>query len=149
VPSTPPTAFPYSLEFYDDPHTGRQPVLEWMRGLDPYLRRAIGIALREVLQRRGVEVCQGEWGKALGDGLFEFRVRRNAEEILEMYGGHAKYPEANERLTLRVFFYPHGNKLLLLLNGYDKGDDASGRRQDEEIKPARKRLHEYRSRPTP
>jgi hypothetical protein len=143
-----PVPTPYSLEFYDDPVTGRQPVLEWMRGIDPYLRRAIGVALREVLQRRGVEVCQGEWGEALGDGLFEFRVRRNAEETLEMYGRQAKRAEPDERLTLRVFFHPHGNKLLLLLNGYDKADDPSGRRQDEEIKVARKRLQEYRSRRT-
>ncbi len=136
----------FTLEFYDDRQTGREPVIDWMRELDPYLRRAVGVALREVLQRFGKDVADTEWGRALGDGLFEFRIRRNAEETIEMYGGRARPERDRQKVVLRVFFYPHGNHLVLLLSGYDKGEDASEHRQDKEIALARKRLREYRQR---
>lgn len=142
-----PSELPYKLEFYDEPGTGRMPVVEWMRSLDPYLRRAIGVALREVLQRYGVEVCKGEWGKQLGGGLFEFRVRRGADEVIAMFTDRTPRREAfRGKIALRVFVHPHGEKFLLLLGGYDKGVDPSERRQDEEIELARKRLREYRLR---
>ncbi len=41
---------------------------------------------------------------------------------------------------LRVFFCTAGRKIILLLSGYDKGRDSSGRRQDREISRARKLL---------
>jgi len=39
----------YKLEFYED-DDGREPVLDWLRGLAPSKRRAIGVALFEILQ---------------------------------------------------------------------------------------------------
>jgi hypothetical protein len=39
-------------------------------------------ALEHVLSHRGVNVCASGWGKQLGDGLFEFRVRRlNSDSV--------------------------------------------------------------------
>ena len=137
----------YELEFYDDPDTGRAPVYEWIQELDPVLRRALGTGMREVLQRHGVEVCRGEWGKQLGDGLFEFRVRHDAEEIVRMFTSREPRPEhAHGKIALRVFGHAHGEKLLLLLGGYDKAEDPNDRREDREIELARKRLTEYRAR---
>lgn len=136
----------FTLEFYAEPETGREPVVEWMRELDPYLRRAVGVALREVLARFGKYVADTEWGKALGEGLFEFRIRRNAEETIEMYGRRARPERDRQKVLLRIFFYPHGERLVLLLSGYDKGEDPSERRQEKEIALARKRLREYRQR---
>lgn len=141
------TDYPYEIEFYEDPSTGRQPVLVWMRGLDEYRRAAIGTALRHVLQRKGLEACAGEWGKLLGAGLFEFRVRHSAGEVISMFTRRAPREDPKQgEVLLRVFGHAHGNKLLLLLNAYDKGDDSSRRRQDQEIALARKRLREYRLR---
>lgn len=141
---------PYTLEFYDDPGTGRQPVLEWLQGLDDHRKKAIGVALRVVLQARGLDVCRGEWGKQLGDGLFEFRVRHDASEILQMFTDQTPRPEVpTGPVLLRVFGHAHGNRLLLLLAGYDKAEDPSDRRQQREIALARARLREFRSRRSP
>lgn len=43
-----------------------------------------------------------------------------------------------------AFCHAYGDKVVLLLNGYDKGEDPSGRRQQREIRLARKRLEEFR-----
>jgi hypothetical protein len=43
-------------------------------------------------------------------------------------------------VLLRVFVHFHGKRVVLLLSGYDKGDDPSDRRQRREISRARKRL---------
>jgi hypothetical protein len=139
--------YPYEIEFYDDPETGRMPVYEWILELHPLLRGALGTALREVLQRHGLAVCQGEWGKHLGGGVFEFRVRHSAEETVRMFTRRAPKEEPRpDKIALRVFGHAHGNKLVLLLAGYDKSADPSDRREEREIELARKRLAEYRGR---
>jgi len=119
--------YPYALVFYED-ESGRKPVLEWIQNeLSREQRRALGTAMREILQRHGVGVCGTEFGRQLGNGLFEFRLRE-------------------EGLLLRVFCHAFGDKLVLLLNGYDKGKDVSGRRQEAEIEVARRRLRQWRGR---
>jgi hypothetical protein len=82
----------YSLEFYADA-SGDEPVLRWLREeLTAVQRRAIGVALREVLEVEGVGVCRTGYGKQLGDGLFEFRLRHDAAEILRSVGGSLSSP---------------------------------------------------------
>ena len=138
---------PYTLEFYDEPGTGAQPVVEWMRKLPRYQRRAIGVALSEVLQRHEIDVCGTEWGKQLGDGLFEFRVRHDADEIVAMFTDRKPDHEPDDGpVTLRVFCHAHGRRLVLLLADYDKAADPTEKREDREIALARRRLHEYRQR---
>lgn len=137
----------WTLEFYDEPGTGRVPVREWMKDLDGYKRRAIGSALHYVLQRLGPDVVQSEWGKNLGEGLFEFRNRHDADEIIRRFTDREPDDDPNRgKVQQRVFFHPHGAKLILLLGGYDKGEDPSDKRQQAEIELARKRLREYRLR---
>jgi len=51
----------------------------------------------------------------------------------------------SETILLRVFCTA-GQKIILLLNGYDKGQDDSARRQQREIEKARKLLREFRVR---
>ncbi len=123
----------YGLEFYED-ERGDKPVLRWIReDLTRPQRAALGRAMRDVLEEKGIGVCGTEFGKQLGKGLFEFRLRRSAEE-------------AGERILLRVFCHAYGNRIVLLLGGYDKGADPSPRRQDEEIALARHRLADWRRR---
>jgi hypothetical protein len=45
-----------------------------------------------------------------------------------------------ESILLRVFVHFHGRRVVLLLSGYDKQDDASKKRQEKEIAFARKCL---------
>jgi hypothetical protein len=137
---------PFTLEFYADAD-GDQPVLRWLREeLTPTQRRAIGVAMAEILQVEGIGVCRGAYGKQLGDGLFEFRLRHDAGEILRSLGKAARDEPRHERILLRVFCHAHGNRLILLLGGYDKGADTSSKRQQREIAIARRRLADYRRR---
>ena len=61
-------------------------------------RRVLGTALREILQRQGINVCSSPFGKQLGEGLFGFRLREDS-------------------LLLRVFCHAYGNQIVLLLSG--------------------------------
>jgi len=79
------TTPPYTLEFYEDEH-GREPVLDWLRGLTPSKRRAIGVALFEILQYEGPHVVGTNFGKGLGGGIFEFRLDQDAAQVLARRG---------------------------------------------------------------
>jgi phage-related protein len=138
---------PFRLEFYRD-EGGVEPVLDWLRSLESARRRAIGVAMHEILGKMGVEVCGTEFGKQLGQGLFEFRVRQSANQILAR-AGHAGKSEGGrdeKSILLRVYCHAHGDRVILLLAGYDKGRDASAKRENREIALARKRLAEFRGR---
>jgi hypothetical protein len=54
--------------------------------------------------------------------------------------------DASESITLRVFCHAYGNKVILLLAGYDKGEDPSASRQQKELAVAKKRLIEHKQR---
>ena len=56
----------------------------------------------------------------------------------------AQTPRAD--VLLRVFRHAMGDRVILLLGGYDKGGDPSPRRQAREIEVARRRLADYRRR---
>ena len=95
------------------------------RDLSGVQHDALVEALRLVLAERGPDVCRTEWGKPLGEGLYEFRVRHTAKEIAAMFGGVPPGGKAGERVLLRVFFHAHGKRVVLLLGGYNKGKDPS------------------------
>lgn len=129
---------PYAIEFYQD-ESGDQPVRRWLKeDLTPRQRRAIGYAMSEVLQHLGVGVCGTEFGKQLGGGLFEFRLRRDLHAIAPAQPSAQQAQQrtragASEKILLRVFCYAHGETLILLLAGYDKAKDPSPKRQEMEI----------------
>lgn len=130
----------YELEFYEDAH-GDQPVRRWLREeLSPAKRRALGHAMDETLQELGIAVCGTEFGRQLGGGLFEFRLRRDLREITPVSDADAG------KILLRVFCHAHGDRLILLVGGYDKGAHPSPRRQNAEIELARARLRDWRLR---
>jgi hypothetical protein len=96
---------PYEVEFYQDDE-GKEPALVFMRSLEPFKKRAIGVAINEVLQYEGKDVADGNMGRNLGDGLYEFRLDQNAEQILRRKGKDPK-PESDEgKILLRLFFHP-------------------------------------------
>ena len=51
-----------------------------------------------------------------------------------------------EKVLLRVFVHFYGDKIVLLLCGYDKGRDPKEKRQQREIAQARKLLAQFRER---
>src|SRR5438309_116856 len=83
------------------------------------------------LQEDGVGVCRTRWGKNLGGGLVEFRVSEPSQE---------------GEVVLRIFFHAFGDRRILILHGYDKGEDPSGSRQQREITEARRRLNDFEAR---
>ena len=124
---------PYVIEFYETA-TGDRPVLRWIREeLTVRQRRALGYALHRLLQAYGVGVCGTEFGRQLGDGLFEFRLRltRAAD---------------GEKALLRVFCHATDGRVVVPLGGYDKAKAPSHRRQQSEIALSRRRLREYDAR---
>lgn len=82
------------------------------------------------------------------DGLFEFRIRHKAEEIVARFGDESPVDRsgAPESVLLRVFVHFYGQKVVLLLGGYDKGRAPSPKRQQAEIKEARKLLAQFKER---
>jgi len=138
---------PYTIEFYADPETGREPVLDWINDdLTPFQRRSIGIAMSEILEVNGINICDTEYGKNLGGGLFEFRLRHGSDDIAAMFTTRKPDAKGKEPILLRVYCHAYGDKIVLLLAGYDKGSDPSKKRENKEIQLARKRLTEFKLR---
>jgi hypothetical protein len=134
----------WDVEFYAD-ERGREPCLEWIRGLSRKKRIALETAIELVLSQRGLDVVETEFGKTLGGGLYEFRLRWSAKEVANKVGAVLAEPVAgNEAILLRLFFCTSGHKIILLLRGYDKAKNPSDRRQDREIAEARKLLTAHR-----
>jgi phage-related protein len=117
----------FHLEFYKDA-SGRPPVLEWLRDeVSVATRRVVGTALRQILQEQGVGVCGTSFGRQLGGGVFEFRLRERD-------------------LLLPVFCHAYGDKVVLILAAYDKSEDSPVKRQNAEIALARRRLDDWQKR---
>ena len=125
--------------------TGSCPYERVVDGLDDTTFAALDAAVELMLRRHGMDLCRTEWMKPLGGGLYEFRLRHDAVEIEARFGAVA--PNAKPKrmpILLRVFCHFHGDKVVLLLCGYDKGDDPSVKRQQREIAQARKHLTAWR-----
>lgn len=45
-------------------------------------RAVVQAAIEHVLVPKGIDICSGEWGKNLGQGLYELRIRRTLETLL-------------------------------------------------------------------
>jgi hypothetical protein len=133
------------IEFYEDAN-GKRPVETWMDGLGDVEFESLATAMEEVLARRGLDLARTPWLKALGQGLYEFRVRHDGATIRALYADSgAQPPTKPAKLLLRLFVHFHGRKAILLLHGYNKGKDDSPRRQNREIQEAHKRLRAWRA----
>lgn len=134
---------PWTLEPFvaDD---GSVPFERFMSDLTEDAIDALDLALELVLRVRGIDLVRTEWLKPLGGGLHEFRVRHDAGEVSRMFGGSLEHAQKRHRVLLRVFVHFHGDRVVLLLGGYDKGRDPKPRRQEQEIRKARRLLQQFR-----
>jgi hypothetical protein len=143
-------AGPFTLEFYQSPD-GSEPARRWMeKRLSSPERRALDAALRLILAKHGIGVCASQYGRQLGHGLFEFRLDEDEATLLHKWSrtsAAARPTRSGDRTLLRVLCPATGDRVILLLGGYDKGSDPSPRKQRSEIARARARLHEYLRRP--
>ncbi|WP_036960215.1 hypothetical protein [Pseudoclavibacter soli] len=109
------------------------------RELNEYQQELLDGAVRGVLLTEGVDVCRTQWGKPLGQGLYEFRVhKKSKKQVMQRVDPDYKPAPGDEQtVTLRVFFMTHGRRLILLLTAYDKGRDPSKKKQQAAIATAR------------
>jgi len=136
----------WEVEFYADEY-GREPCREWAEGLSPVKKAAFKAAVEIVLSGQGIDVVRTEFGKALGDGLYELRIRQSGDEIRQRVAGlpsHDLGRRPHEAVLLRVFFCTDGPRIILLMSGYDKGRHSSTRRQSKEIEKARTYMRAHR-----
>lgn len=134
----------WTTEFYED-DAGRRPVEMWMGSLTDAEFMALRAGIIRFLEVHGIGLASTPWLKALGDGLHEFRVRHDASTIEGLAGYEpAEWLPTQKKILLRLFVHFHGNKVVLLVHGYDKGSDDSPRQQGKEIQEARKRLARWR-----
>jgi hypothetical protein len=135
----------WEVEFYADEYR-REPCREWAERLSPTKRAAFMAAVEVVLTQQGINVVNSKFGKPLGGGLYKLRIRQTATEIRQRVAGlqpdelGGLPPEA---VSLRVFFCTAGRKIILLLDGYDKGEHSSDRRQQQEIEKAGKLMRAH------
>ena len=130
----------WTAELYED-RPGHYPIEAWLDSLTDQQSAAMRAAVTHVLEPDGLALASTAWLKPLKAGLYEFRVRHSAHDIVSMYAAAGQPPPATpEKVLLRLFVHFHGQRVILLLHGYDKGEDDSPRRQQREIAEARKRL---------
>ncbi len=126
---------------------GTMPFEQFVNGLSDLKFMALDAALDRVLSVRGIDLVRTEWVSPLGEGLHEFRVRHDTDEVAHMFGGDPPQVAAPpETVLLRVFVHFYGDKMILLLGGYDKGKDPKQRRQQREIAEARRLLAQFKDR---
>lgn len=135
---------PWTIAYFELPD-GSSPYATFLSNLDPYQRSVVLLAVEEILAREGTDVCATEWGKALGGGLYEFRIRRSLHTIASNVGRDIPGMDTSDRTTLiRVFFTTAAGHVIVLLGGFDKKRRPHARWQDRQIRRARSLLREAR-----
>ena len=83
----------------------------------------------------------------MGGGIFEFRLDQDAAQVLARKGKSVRQEAAESaKILLRVFCHAHGDRIVLLLAGYDKGERPSPRHQQAQIALAKVRLKSWKER---
>lgn len=140
----------WTVEVWED-ENGHSPFMSSYAKLDQYEQAVLDAVIEHVLSVHGIDICGWEWGKALGGGLYEVRVRRTLDEVLT-WGDVADSENEDQahgagseprKVLLRLFVTFHGDHVVLLFNGYSKGRDPSEHRQAKEIKAAQKHLRAW------
>jgi putative component of toxin-antitoxin plasmid stabilization module len=137
---------PWRLQLLTLP-SGQIPYESFRKSLNSYETELLDLCIENILARQGHNVCATNWGKSLGAGLYEFRIRRSLESLSNEFGIELPIEMRLEKSKLlRVFFAVEGQRIILLLAGYDKGKDPSRKRQQKMIKRARTLLKQFNQR---
>jgi hypothetical protein len=142
--------------------------------LDRPERDALEKALEDVLAVHGSGLIGSKWIHKLvdGDGVYEFRVDNDSEQIARRVANSDQVPTAasipddedfdwGDRANdlddllpdvtyeadplVRAFFIFDGRRVIVLLHAYDKGADDSPKRQAVAIREAKRRATRYRA----
>lgn len=134
----------WSIEVFDGGNFAR-----FYSRLDEAERAVVEVAIEHVLAPLGIDICASEWGKNLGQGLFELRIRRDIETILREFGAAERVGEVpkrwrRKRVLIRVYCTFYGQRIVLLLGGYNKLRDPSRKQEQKEIRAARSVLSAWK-----
>ena len=79
----------WTVEMHSDAR-GSCPIQGWFDSLSAAKFATIDAAIRHQLEMQGIGLAGTAWLKPLKDGLYEFRVRSTAAELVRMYAasGH-------------------------------------------------------------
>jgi hypothetical protein len=112
--------------------------------LPPEVQVVVRGLLLEVLALEGMSLASGTLLKALGSGLWEFRIGRNLKSVLKAAGIALPRNSRNRKIVVRVFcsFEDEG---ILLLGCFDKLRNGSDRAQNIAIQNARSLLLTFRA----
>lgn len=135
----------WSVEVFDGGNFAR-----FYKRLNEAERAVTDAAIEHVLAPIGIDICVTEWGKNLGRGLYELRIRRDIETILREHGSAQSVAEVptrlrKKRVLIRVYCTFHGDKIVLLLGGYNKLRSPSRKQEQKEIRAARAALAAWKS----
>lgn len=133
---------PWTVEVFEA-DDGSTPFERFVRSLSDFKFTALDMAIKHVFADRGLDLAGTSWLRPLGKGLHEFRVRHDASDIARMFDlGPGPAGAQGEEVLLRVFVHFYGEKIILLLGGFDKGKDA--KRQRREIETAKSLLAQFK-----
>jgi len=111
--------------------------------LPPEVQIVVRGLLLEVLALEGMSLASGTLLKALGSGLWEFRIGRNLKSVLKSVRIDLPPNARNRKVLIRVFcsFADEG---ILLLGCFDKLRNGSDRAQNIAIQNAKSLLLTFR-----
>ncbi len=122
----------WTTEYFDDRFE------RFFLSLSGYQQAVLAAAVEYFLEVYGPDICAGEWGKALGGGLYEFRISKSLAAIYSAAGvDKGLRPGDERRVLIRLFCTFYGKRVVLIFHGYDKRRDSSPKRQQKEIAKAR------------
>jgi hypothetical protein len=155
----------WTTAVYED-ENGRSPFATWLSGLSEAKFAALDAAITQVLCQRGIDLAGTEWLKALGEGLWEFRVRHDAAEINHMFGNEVTAPLRREgtsfassvtstatrssccsAATTRAAIPPTSDRRRRSPGRVSASPPGRKRRSGKRLDAARPELHAYSGRP--
>lgn len=137
----------WTIDFWEDKN-GRSPFDKWFQKLPEYEQAVVDATIQHVLAPLGMDICETTWGKSLGEGLYELRIKASLNAILNKGNNtedQVSIEGGDKTILLRIFCTFHGQRVVLLFQGYNKGKDPSKKRQQSEIKVARKHLKAWKN----
>lgn len=139
----------FSIELFErDSNPNDVPYLSWfLHDLTKPKQLAAKAAVERILAYLGNAVVETEWGGNLQDGLCELRIRRTAAEVESWWRNYQGLPEPEPQphveILLRIYFHAYGDKVILLLGGFDKG--AHPNHEKAEVRQAKANLQNWRT----
>jgi len=138
----------YTIEMFEhDGNPDDVPYLRWFfHEISRPKQLAAKAGVERILAYLGSGVIDTEWGDNLQDGVCELRIKRTAAETEPWWRNHyglpEPEPEPHVEILLRIYFHAYGDKVILLLGGFDKG--AHPNHEKAEVKQAKANLRNWR-----